>query len=372
MLEKRKKFINGVLLLDKPSHLGSQIALQKVKCALGSSKAGHIGTLDPLASGLLPICFGEATKFSRFKNDADKRYRAAIKLGVRTDSGDAYGKIISCQSVTFTNEVILDALKSFMGCIEQVPPMYSALKHKGKPLYEYARKGVKVDRLPRKITIYSINLCEHQRNDADIIEVDVHCSKGTYIRSLADDLGNMLGCGAHLISLRRLSVGDWHVDQAIGLDCLLSMMSKNTDCFELNDRLSKQGLSICKGDSVDFELPPFFLLNSLSWLSVDALVSGLSMIILDFDQANRFLLGQRLHLDYSNIIKNFEEAISSDNYFFSKNSSFSCSKQKIFDAGTVFAIYNFESDFLGIANWFSDVLSPVRVMNISAFKKDLI
>lgn len=209
--------IDGVLLLDKPRGLTSNGALQAARRLFCAAKAGHTGTLDPLATGLLPLCFGEATKFSQGLFDADKRYRAGIVLGVRTDTADAEGAVIATREVRVTRGEVELALARFLGDIDQVPPMHSALKRDGRPLYELARQGIEVERPPRRIRIHSIELlcCE-----PPMLEIDVFCSKGTYIRSLADDLGEVLGCGAHLSSLRRTAIAGFDVREAIALDAL--------------------------------------------------------------------------------------------------------------------------------------------------------
>ena len=197
--------VNGILLLDKPAGLTSNAALQVVKKLYQARKAGHTGSLDPLATGLLPVCFGEATKISGFLLDADKRYHVFCKLGERTTTGDSEGELVErLPTDAVTGARIRAAMDDFRGEIEQVPPMYSALKHKGERLYKLARQGVEVEREPRSITIHALELLSH--ND-DIAEISVHCSKGTYIRTLVEDLGAVLGCGAHVAGLRRLGVG---------------------------------------------------------------------------------------------------------------------------------------------------------------------
>ncbi|MGB0126571.1 MAG: tRNA pseudouridine(55) synthase TruB [Rhodocyclaceae bacterium] len=209
--------VDGVLLLDKPQGLTSNGALQSVRRLFQAAKAGHTGTLDPLATGLLPVCFGEATKFSQGLFDADKRYRAGIALGVRTDTADAEGAEIAHRPVLVTRQQVEAALARFVGEIDQVPPMYSALKRGGRPLYELARQGVEVERAPRRVHIYAIDL---GRFDGEALEIEVHCSKGTYIRTLADDLGEHLGCGAHLSSLRRTATAGFEIAAAVTLDTL--------------------------------------------------------------------------------------------------------------------------------------------------------
>jgi tRNA pseudouridine55 synthase len=203
--------VDGVLLLNKPVGITSNAALQKAKWLLNARKAGHTGTLDPFADGLLPLCFGEATKFSAYLLDADKRYRAVLQLGVTTTTGDPEGSVLDTRDVNVSCGDIAAAIPRFMGEIEQIPPMHSALKHQGRPLYEYARAGIEIDRPPRKVTIRSIEVieCAPPR-----VVLDVQCSAGTYIRTLAQDIGAALGCGAHLIALTRLGSGGFKLEQA--------------------------------------------------------------------------------------------------------------------------------------------------------------
>lgn len=208
--------VNGLLLLDKPRGMGSNQALQKIKYKFNAIKAGHVGTLDPLASGLLPICFGEATKFAQYLSDADKRYTATIQLGIRTDSGDAEGKIIANRPIKVDLKQIQTAVNTFLGPIQQTPPMYSALKHQGKALYEYARAGQTIERRSRLVHLYAIEIMQWQAN-LGLLTLDVHCSKGTYIRSLADDLGEVLECGGHLQVLRRTAIGPLSINNAHAL-----------------------------------------------------------------------------------------------------------------------------------------------------------
>lgn len=202
--KKQLRQLNGLLLLDKPVGLSSNSALQIVKRLYKANKAGHTGSLDPLATGMLPICFGEATKFSHFLLDADKVYQVKGKLGIKTSTGDAEGEIIAERPVPEIGETLFnEVLEKFTGEILQTPSMYSALKHQGKPLYEYARKGIQLERAARKITIHEIKLSER---DEKIFSLYIACSKGTYIRNLIEDIGEVLNCGAHVIELRRLSV----------------------------------------------------------------------------------------------------------------------------------------------------------------------
>lgn len=223
-----KRKVDGVLLLDKPVGLTSNTALQKAKRLYNAAKAGHTGTLDPFATGLLPLCFGEATKFSQFLLEADKIYRAEVKLGVRTSSGDLDGEIIATAPAQFDETALRAALLPFMGEIEQVPPMHSALKHQGRPLYEYARKGVEIPRKARRVKVHALEL---EALHGDMCTLRVHCSKGFYVRALADDLGQNLGCGAHLVGLRRLAVAGFSITEALTLDNLAAMEEGERDAF---------------------------------------------------------------------------------------------------------------------------------------------
>lgn len=204
--------ITGILLLDKPAGLTSNDALQQVKRHYRARKAGHTGSLDPLATGLLPCCLGDSTKFSAFLLDADKRYRVRIRLGVTTTTGDAEGEVIETAPVgDLTEEQVRAALARFLGPIQQLPPMYSALKHQGERLYRLARQGIEVERQPRWVQIHAIGLLALELPE---IEIEVHCSKGTYVRTLAEDIGQALGCGAHVSALRRTGVGPYVEPQA--------------------------------------------------------------------------------------------------------------------------------------------------------------
>ena len=213
-VKKTWKQVDGVLLLDKPIGFTSNDALQKARRLFSAAKGGHTGTLDPLATGLLPLCFGEATKFSADLLDADKTYEAVLKLGVTTDSGDAEGKVTATARVNTEKAAILKLLPHFTGDIQQIPPMHSALKRNGRPLYELARQGIEVERKARAVTIYAIDLLDFA---GDSLTLRVACSKGTYIRVLAADIGAALGCGAHLTALRRTRVGDLDLDGAVTL-----------------------------------------------------------------------------------------------------------------------------------------------------------
>ncbi|OCG28350.1 tRNA pseudouridine(55) synthase TruB [Gilliamella sp. wkB108] len=218
-IKKIRRDLHGVLLLDKPQGMTSNDALQKVKWLFNAKKAGHTGALDPLATGMLPICFGEATKFSQYLLDSDKRYRVIAKLGERTDTSDADGQIISVKSVNINESDIHQALTHFRGNILQVPTMFSALKHQGRPLYEYARQGITVERPARPITIYANQFIAFDPITNELT-LEIHCSKGTYIRTIVDDLGELLGCGAHVIYLRRLQVSNYPIEKMVTLEAL--------------------------------------------------------------------------------------------------------------------------------------------------------
>lgn len=215
-----KEEVDGILLLDKPTELSSNNVLQKVRRLFNAKKAGHTGALDPLATGMLPICFGMATKFSQFLLNADKRYHVIARLGQRTDTADIHGRIICQRPIKVTQSQLSDALNKFQGNLTQVPSMYSALKYHGKPLYKYARQGLIVERKSRIITIYDLKC---NRWQGDELELTIHCSKGTYIRTIIDDLGQLLGCGAHVIYLRRLQVANYSHEQMITLEQLNSL-----------------------------------------------------------------------------------------------------------------------------------------------------
>ncbi len=260
-MTRNKRPLDGVLLFDKPLQLSSNTALQKVRRLFHAEKAGHTGTLDPLATGLLPICFGEATKFSTGLLDADKTYRALIKLGQTTTTGDAEGEITSSCDVALDEEQVRAALHNFSGEIIQVPPMHSALKHQGKPLYEYIRKGVTIEREGRTVTIHELVL---ERFAGDEMEISVRCSKGTYVRTLAEDIGQALGCGAHLHGLRRTAIADFRLENAYTLDQLEAMdMPERDACL----------------------------------LPLDCMLQDMPMLELDAVQVTRMAQGQRLGID---------------------------------------------------------------------------
>ncbi|MGB6155416.1 tRNA pseudouridine(55) synthase TruB [Castellaniella sp.] len=233
MASRRGQMLDGVLLLDKPEGLSSNHALQRAKRTVDARKAGHTGTLDPFATGLLICCFGRATKISAAMLEADKVYDATITFGEETDSGDLTGHIVARfeQTPAVTATQLEDVLVSFRGEIQQIPPMVSALKRDGKPLYEYARQGIELERPPRQITIHALDVLSCEGNQA---RVRVHCSKGTYVRTLAQDIGRHLGCFGHLSALRRTAIGPFSIEQAIGLEALQAMPAPQSALIPLH------------------------------------------------------------------------------------------------------------------------------------------
>ncbi len=258
-----RRRLDGVLLLDKPVGLGSNAALQAVKRLYQAEKAGHAGTLDPLASGLLPVLFGEATKFSQLALDADKEYLASARLGITTTTADAEGEILERRPVDVAEDAIEPVLAKFRGDIEQVPPMYSALKHEGRPLYALARQGRSVTRVARPVQIHELHLL---RFDGEHLDLRVRCSKGTYIRTLIEDIGHGLGCGAHLSALRRTAAGAFHVQDAATLEELQA-----ASAAQCERRL----------------------------LPMERLLAGLPRVDLSGPQADRFCQGQAVALERS-------------------------------------------------------------------------
>ena len=280
---KRGRDIHGVFLLDKPQGMSSNDIMQKVKRIFQANKAGHTGALDPLATGMLPICLGEATKFSQFLLDADKRYLVTAKLGERTDTSDAEGQIVETRDVNVKIPEILTALEQFRGDILQVPTMFSALKHNGKPLYEYARQGITVVREARPITIFELNFIEY---NAPYLTLEVHCSKGTYIRTLVDDLGEVLGCGAHVTMLRRTAVADYPTEKML-------------DWHTLQSLTEPQDLS-----SLDALLLP-----------MDTAVAKLPALTLNESQTQGIGFGQRIKFDNPNRLQGQVRLFSHENHF---------------------------------------------------------
>ncbi|NLY17037.1 MAG: tRNA pseudouridine(55) synthase TruB [Gammaproteobacteria bacterium] len=219
-VKRKRRSISGILILDKPAGVSSNGALQKVRWLLNSDKGGHTGSLDPLATGVLPLCFGEATKFSRYLLDADKAYEAEVRLGQTTNTGDAEGEVLETRPVNISLEQAEAVLPQFRGDIMQVPPMYSALKQDGQPLYKLARAGEVVERKARSIHIAALELLSLE---GDLLRLRVSCSKGTYIRTLAEDIGRELGCGAHVAGLRRIAAGPFDLSRAVTLDELIAL-----------------------------------------------------------------------------------------------------------------------------------------------------
>ena len=280
---KRGRDIHGVFLLDKPQGMSSNDIMQKVKRIFQANKAGHTGALDPLATGMLPICLGEATKFSQFLLDADKRYLVTAKLGERTDTSDAEGQIVETREVKVKTSEILTALEQFRGDILQVPTMFSALKHNGKPLYEYARQGITVEREARPITIFELNFIEY---NAPYLTLEVHCSKGTYIRTLVDDLGETLGCGAHVTMLRRTAVADYPTEKMLDWNALQALA----------------------------EAQDLALLDALL-LPMDTAVAKLPALTLNESQTQGIGFGQRVKFDNPNRLQGQVRLFSHENRF---------------------------------------------------------
>ena len=265
--KRARRCVDGVILLNKPLGISSQQAVSRVRHLFNAAKAGHTGTLDPAADGLLPVCLGEATKFSHLLLDADKTYIATVRLGVVTTTGDAEGEVIESKPPVTDRGIILQVLEKFRGEIEQIPPMHSALKHRGVPLYEYARKGVEIERQPRLIRITDLQLIEIK----DVfMKIRVHCSKGTYIRVLAADIGTTLGCGASLSALTRTRAGV--LDLTHKAACTLEMLHAMSD-------VEREGLL----------------------LPVDTLLNGLPALNVEAAEAERLLLGQKLGLKQAKI-----------------------------------------------------------------------
>src|SRR5215468_790287 len=225
-----RRRIDGVLLLDKPVGISSNAALQRAKRLYRAEKAGHTGTLDPLASGLLPICFGEATKFAQALLDADKAYVARLRFGVTTTTGDADGEILATRPVEISQQEIDAVLSTFVGRIAQVPPRHAALKHEGRKYYEYARRGIEIPRSARPVEIHAIDVLSWQTPD---LEISIRCSKGTYVRVLAEDLGAALGCGAHLAALRRTATGGFVLADAHAFETLEAVSDARRDAVLL-------------------------------------------------------------------------------------------------------------------------------------------
>ncbi|MFC1578900.1 tRNA pseudouridine(55) synthase TruB [Pseudomonadota bacterium] len=227
---RRGRPVDGILVLDKPAGMSSNRALQVAKRLYGAAKAGHTGSLDPLATGVLPLCFGEATKFSQFLLDADKAYQSTFVLGVATDTGDAEGQILQTQDAAAISESqVSAALQAFSGEIEQVPSMFSAIKHQGQPLYKLARQGVEVERKARRVVIKQLDLLAFRGGTRAEVDIYIECSKGTYVRSIAEDLGRALGCGAHVAALRRSRAGPFELADSVALSTLEALKANGQE-----------------------------------------------------------------------------------------------------------------------------------------------
>lgn len=300
MAKKKGRDLHGIILLDKPQGGSSNGVMQQVKRYFQANKAGHTGALDPLATGMLPICFGEATKFSQHLLDADKCYLVTAKLGERTDTSDAEGEVIAVKSVNVNLAQIKEALPHFTGDLQQVPTMFSALKHQGKPLYEYARAGITVEREARPITIFSLEFIEYQ---APYLTLSVYCSKGTYIRTLIDDLGEYLGCGAHVTMLRRTKVANYPYSAMVTME-QLAQLAQQQDFAALDALL----------------------------LPMDTAIADLPQLMLSLEQAQKLIFGQRIKLEPS-------------------------------PAAALYRIYDENSRFLGVAEVINSVLHPRRLVN---------
>lgn len=283
--------VDGILLLNKSKGISSNFALQKVKQIFNANKAGHTGALDPLATGMLPICFGEATKFSQLLLDSDKAYEVTALLGVRTDTSDAEGSVVATKEVDVTLEQLKEALQSFKGDIKQVPSMFSALKHNGRPLYEYAREGITIEREARPITVYSIELLSF---DLPYVSLRIACSKGTYIRTIIDDLGEILGCGAHVTALDRIKVASYPAEKMITIDELEALLDKSLSEGDL-DRVNLDKLLLPMDSAVSYldeiEIPDnllFAIVNGQS-VKIDTDINGEKEVRLYTSTGHHFL-----------------------------------------------------------------------------------
>lgn len=262
----RGRAVNGILLLDKPAGVTSNGALQIVKRLYGAAKAGHTGSLDPLATGMLPICFGEATKFSQFLLDADKSYLVTAKLGVVTNTGDADGEVVKQSPVNVDAATITAALMEFVGEIEQIPSMFSAIKHNGQPLYKLARQGIEVERKVRHVTIHRITVLDVR---ADEVDFEVACTKGTYVRTLVEDLGEKLGCGGHVQALRRLTAGPYPMERMLTLD-QLDAIKEQGDFAALDQQLLPLSSSVADWRAVELsDNAAFYLLQGQAVMASD-------------------------------------------------------------------------------------------------------
>tara|TARA_R110001592_G_scaffold340841_1_gene629450 strand:+ start:12989 stop:14002 length:1014 start_codon:yes stop_codon:yes gene_type:complete len=336
LARKRKgRAINGVILLDKPQGMTSNFALQKVRRLLGAQKAGHTGSLDPLATGVLPICLGEATKFSRYLLDANKGYFTTAKLGDIRTTSDSEGECVRLQEVPPLSELeILQVLEKFKGPIDQVPTMYSALKHQGKPLYEYARQGITIDRPARPITIFELEMYEQR---VDELDLKVECSKGTYIRTLVDDIGQVIGCGAHVSMLRRYQAGHFSLNQTVTMEEL--------------ERLSPQ-IAIADFPEDQAELDALFAEIDKNLLPTDILIPELTKISLKKQDASSILQGQAVKIPASEILGIVEKQLIA----LYVDQSYVPNEQ--------LNVNNAEEIFLGVAEYQGDCsFQPKRLIN---------
>ena len=320
--KKKWQIVNGIVLLDKGLGLSSNQALQQVRRVYSAAKAGHTGTLDPLATGLLPICLGEASKFSQGLLDADKTYTARLCLGVTTSTGDAEGERLSEQDIRYTQADLDQAIQAFTGHIAQIPPMYSALKHQGRPLYELARQGIEIDRPARNVTIYSLKVLGSSHSGEVSatageawIDIEAKVSKGTYIRTLGQDIGAALGCGAHLSALRRTAVAGWKVENAHTVEALQGM-----DSAVLSQAL----------------------------LPADAMLAAWAEVALDASQMILFSNGGRVR------VQAFEAETPSDTDV--KGTEGKVSQVKV----------TYQDQFLGVARLVNGVLHPIRLVQKTA------
>lgn len=271
MARRRKgRAIDGIVLLDKALGVSSNHALQQVKRIYFAAKAGHTGALDPLATGMLPVCLGEATKFSQFLLDADKTYEVTARLGIRTTTSDADGEVVETKDVDVSEAQLMQAVEQFKGPTKQVPSMFSALKHQGKPLYFYARQGIEIEREARDITIYQLDVT---RFEGDEVDMTVRCSKGTYIRSLVDDLGQVLGCGAYVTRLHRTQVADYPLDKQVTVEQLEALLAQ----------------------AKEQDIAPSELLDPIL-LPMDTAVESLSSVELTDELTSHFMHGQAVRV----------------------------------------------------------------------------
>ena len=336
MARKRKgRAIDGVILLDKPQGMTSNFALQKVRRLFGAQKAGHTGSLDPLATGVLPICLGEATKFSRYLLDANKGYYTTAKLGDIRTTSDSEGECVELRDVPVLSDAdILKVLAKFKGPIDQVPTMFSALKHQGKPLYEYARQGITIDRPARPITIFELELTGQKPDELDLT---VACSKGTYIRTLVDDIGQALACGAHVSMLRRYQAGHFNLNQTVTMEELERIAPK---------------LAIAEFPEDQAEIAALFAEIDTKILPTDILLPELTKISLKKPDASSILQGQAVKIPASEILGIVEKqlvALYVDSDFIQKECSVNSNTKEI---------------FLGVAEYLGEnSFQPKRLIN---------